>query len=326
MQQTPARDAASARREAWSAYWASGRLHSCATSFQGNYGGVIGAFWEDAFASLRPGARVLDLATGNGALPAMLWKMHRGAVQVDAVDLAGVAPDWMGDAHAGSIRFHAGVDMHALPFQAGSFDCVSSQFGFEYGDRGRALAEACRVLAPTGSLQLVMHHQGSRLVQVGREELQHHRLLSDPGGLLAAAQEVLPVLVEVRGGRTPDAAAVAVRQGYNQALVMLADAADGSFAPDLLLEAREAVHRLVSTVGMDPAPALSALERLSADLAQARLRTQEMVDCALDRPQLDALAQALRQLRPGWDLALAELAQAEGVLAWSLSAGPGACG
>lgn len=312
------------RRQAWSGYWASGRLHSCATSFEGNYDGAIGRFWEQAFASLPPGSRVLDLATGNGALPAMLWQMHPAAVQVDAVDLAEVAPAWITPAHGQAIRFHPGVDMEALPFADARFDCVVSQFGFEYADRARALAEACRVAAPDGRLRLVMHHHDSRLVQVGREELAHHRHLVADDGLLPAARAVVAVLAAVRGGRPPDAAAVQARQRYNLALAELAQAAAASTAPDLLLETREAVHRQVAAVGADPTPALEALERLGADLAHARLRTAEMVECALDRAQLDALAQAVRQARPQWQVACAELAQAEGVLAWSLAAGPAA--
>lgn len=322
MHDTP--DDASGRRRAWSGYWASGRLHSCATSFEGNYAGVIGRFWEEAFAPLQPGSRVLDLASGNGALPAMLWQMHQGAVQVDAVDLAEVAPGWIRPAHDTAIRFHPGVDMEALPFAGASFDCVASQFGFEYANRERALAEACRVAAADGRLRLVMHHHDSRLVQVGREELAHHQRLAADDGLLPAARAVVAVLAAVRGGRPPDTAALQAREHYNLALAALARAAEASFAPDLLLETREAVHRQVAAVGVDPAPALDALERLAADLAHARLRTVEMVECALDRAQLDALLQAVRQARPQWQVAGAELAQAEGVLAWSLAAGPAA--
>ena len=37
----------SARRAAWSAYWATGGLHSCVGSFGGNYGGAIGGFWRE---------------------------------------------------------------------------------------------------------------------------------------------------------------------------------------------------------------------------------------------------------------------------------------
>ena len=51
-----------------------------------------------------------------------------------------------------------------------------------------------------------------------------------------------------------------------------------------------------------------------------------MVAHALSPQQLDALQQRLRQARPGLEVATVELAQAEGVLAWSLLATAAAAG
>ena len=42
------------RIESWSRYWASGALHSCAGSFDGNYAGSLRAFWNEVFSSLPP--------------------------------------------------------------------------------------------------------------------------------------------------------------------------------------------------------------------------------------------------------------------------------
>lgn len=44
------------RRDSWSRYWAGGALHSCATSFDGNYDDAIGEFsWRAVCATLRGG-------------------------------------------------------------------------------------------------------------------------------------------------------------------------------------------------------------------------------------------------------------------------------
>ena len=58
----------------------------------------------------------------------------------------------------------------------------------------------------------------------------------------------------------------------------------------------------------------------------ARLRTAEMVADALSSQQLEQLERQLRQARPGLEVATVELAQAEGVLAWSLLATAAAAG
>lgn len=312
------------RRRAWSAYWSSGRLHSCAGSFQGNYAGAIGAFWRRLFGGLAPGSRVLDLATGNGPLPLLAWEARPGAVEVDAVDLADVAPAWFDPARHGGIRFHSRVRMEALPFATGTFDCVVSQFGFEYADRAAALAECLRVTRAGGGLALVMHHAGSVLARVGREELAHHARLRDGEGLLAAARGVAPWLARARGGQGVDAdAANAARERYNRAMQDVAAAIAASPAPDLLLEVRDAVHGLLARVGPGgEAAALDALDAQAASLDAARLRTAEMVACALDEADAAALAGMLRQARPGIAVQYRELRQPEGVLAWSLLAGP----
>lgn len=310
------------RREAWTAYWRSGRLHSCAGSYPGNYGGAIGAFWQAVFAALPSPARVLDLATGNGALPLMLWE-QRGAgpgLEVDAVDLAEVSPRWHDPATHTALRFHCGVAMEALPFEPAAFDLVASQFGFEYASRDAALHELLRVLRPGGQVALVMHHAGSVIADVARSEQAHVARLLAADGLLARAAAVLPWFAQARAGRPPrgEPAAERDRAAYNEAMRSLARAAEASGAPDLLLETRDRVQRLLAGVGTSPDPALAELAGLAAELRTSALRGAELLQDALDRPAIDALAEALRAARPDTRLDIGELRQPEGLLAWSL--------
>ena len=138
-----------ARRAAWSDYWSRGALHSCVGSYAGNYGGAIATYWRTVFATLPRGARVLDVGTGNGPLPRLLLdaRPDDSDLHVDAIDLAALAPRWAAQpAYAARVRFHPGVATEHLPFAAAAFDLVTSQFGFEYAERGPALAECLRVL------------------------------------------------------------------------------------------------------------------------------------------------------------------------------------
>ena len=313
----------SARRAAWSAYWATGGLHSCIGSFEGNYGGAIGGSWRDVFSRLpATPVRALDLATGNGAIPLMLWEQRGqgGALTVDAVDLAQLAPSWhRADQHAG-IRFRAGVAMEALPFDDASFDLVTSQYGFEYARRDSALAEALRVLKPGGTLALVMHHAGSVLVQVGRAELSHQDHLLAIHGLLDCAAAVIPWFAQARRGVDPGQfpEARAARAGYNAAIERLLARIAAGAAPDLLVEARDWTHQLLASVGTDPAPALDALRRYREAMVAAGLRTAELVSHALDEAQAQALVASIRHARPGADVRCEPLSQAEGLLGWGL--------
>ena len=305
------------RRQVWGAYWASGRLHSCTNTPDRNYEGAIGDFWDGFFAATRKGARILDLATGNGALPLRVHRTLEGRVRVDAIDLAALSPAWYEPAKHTEIRFHAGIGMEELPFEDAMFDEVVSQFGFEYADRPRALSEALRVAAPGARLAFVMHHAESVLVDVGREELGHHAWLISEEGLLPAAQAIAPCLAAIRAGSAPSSAAFAARERYNRAMDELARRVSVSKAPDLLLEARQHVHQIIATMGQDASSAISAIGRFIQDLEGSRLRTQEMVSHALTVSELDSLTEACERRRPGMRITSAELRQAEGVVAWS---------
>lgn len=312
-----------ARQAAWSAYWAAGQLHSCVGTFDEGYGGAIGTFWQEVARSAAPG-RTLDLATGNGAIPRLLLALAAGdaRLRIEAVDLAGIAPAWHDPATTPTLRFHAGVAMEALPFPDAGFDLVTSQFGFEYARRDAALAEVLRVLAPGGRIAFVMHHADSVLVRVAREEAAHEARLLAGDGLLAAAAAVLPWFARARAGEdlTGRADAESARRAYNAAVAGLAEAAQASSAPDLLLEARAQVHRLLQQAGPDPASSLARLAAYRDAIRAAGLRTAELVAHALDEATARALADAIAAARSGHAVTVRPLVQAEGLLGWGLLA------
>jgi demethylmenaquinone methyltransferase/2-methoxy-6-polyprenyl-1,4-benzoquinol methylase len=105
-------------------------------------------------ASIEPGARLLDLATGTGDL-AFLAARHSGMVvgldvTVRMVQIA--ASKRSPPAGWGGVRpcFVAG-DMLALPFPDASFDVVTTGYGIRnVPDLGGALDEIARVLRPGG--------------------------------------------------------------------------------------------------------------------------------------------------------------------------------
>lgn len=291
------------RRDSWSRYWAGGALHSCAGSFAGDYDDAIGAWWRGCFAALAPGARVLDLATGNGALPRLLIATRPAAdVEIDAVDLADVRPAWIASlapAWQGRVRIAGGVAAEMLPFADASFELVVSQYGLEYTDLARSCAELQRVARPAGRIALLLHHRESLPVRLGIAETTHCDWLLASGGLLDRARRLLPFLARLA---TPagvasvqrDPQAAKARERLNEAMRSLEARAATAPAPDLLYETQAAIGQLLgSTAQIGERAARDRLEAIADGLQQARLRQAELGAHALDRAGVDALAERL---------------------------------
>lgn len=309
------------RRQAWSSYWAAGGLHSCIGKLVDDPEGAIGRFWRGQFAQLRSGQRVLDLATGNGAVPKLLLESSVDGVHVDAVDLAALKPTWLSPQAHPVITFHPGVAMEALPFQAGQFDLVVSQFGLEYARWPAALEEMARVCRDEGRVALVMHHADSVIVRMAHtEQAQQAALLADDG-LVAAAIALLPYLVKVAAGERPGASANQARGAYNEAMRQIAERIEHEPAVDLLVEARQHIHSILGGhyVAEPQSRHLMLLEYQKA-LVDASLRTHELISCALDEERVDALLVALEQRLPGRRLESVHLHEAHGIVAWGVTA------
>jgi len=184
--------------EPWSMYWEGGALNSCITGSQEQDARVIASFWQGFAAALPNTARVLDLATGNGAVPQQLLST-RPDLKITGVDSANIRPHdhVSGDHPLATVQFLANTDITQLPFDDGSFDAVTSQFGLEYSNCQLSIPEAARILAPRGRLLLLVHHNDSAILSSGRRTLAEIDLLMHPGG-------VIDTLVACVQGRASD--------------------------------------------------------------------------------------------------------------------------
>lgn len=318
------------RQAVWARHWATGTAHSCAGSYGQTYGGAIADFWQAVHAETPSGSRVLDIATGSGALPRLLLQTRPELdLHIHAIDLAPVAPAWLQDlsAEAASrLSFHPQVPAEALPLADGSIDLVLSQYGLEYSELGLAVPELLRVRSPRGRIALVMHHAASRPVTLAAVEMAHIEWLRGPGGLLAAAQAMLApmALAATPAGRAAlagDASALAARERFNAAqdeLITRGRATDGA---DVLLETRQAVAEVLTLSrqqGADAArPALIALDEALAD---AHFRLAELRACALQEADLSELVRAMQA--HALHCRLGTVQEGTHLMGWTLVAAP----
>ena len=110
-------------------------------------------------AALRPGQRVLDLASGSGQPAISLAKAVAPDLQVTATDLSAgmlkIAEECAAREGISNITFRQ-ADAENLPFPDGEFDVVTCRFGVMFfPDPLRALRACRRVLKPGGRVVFV---------------------------------------------------------------------------------------------------------------------------------------------------------------------------
>lgn len=106
-------------------------------------------------AEIRPGQRVLDVACGTGVLAREILSRVGDAGTVAGLD---ASPGMLEVARqrAPTVEWRQGV-AESLPYGDDSFDAVVSQFGLMFfSERRDALAEAVRVLSPSGHLAVAV--------------------------------------------------------------------------------------------------------------------------------------------------------------------------
>ena len=187
----------------WEQFWRHGNVTTFERSGNPNYDGEIREFWERQFATLREGARIVDLATGNGAvalLAAEYSATHDRQFRVDALDRAAIQPQKnLKEARAArewlkGVRFRGGAPNESTGLKSECADLVTSQYGFEYGNPSASACEATRILKPGGRIALITHHANSVVVREAREGLEQHRLCLRREQLLTRARRVVDAM------------------------------------------------------------------------------------------------------------------------------------
>lgn len=180
---------------AWTLYWTEDRLQSCVAADGDQQ--ALNSIWHEFAKKLDDGAKVLDLATGNGTVPVALLSTQ-DKLQIDAVDQAAIDPSQFVKGHAelDSVSFHSDTDINALPFAGDSFDALTSQFGIECAGLFGATKTALGVLKPNGRMSFLIYHADSAIINSSREKLREMEQLLKDGGLVETLLQVLRGTIE----------------------------------------------------------------------------------------------------------------------------------
>jgi ubiquinone/menaquinone biosynthesis C-methylase UbiE len=277
-----------AEQERWNRYWEHGFVTSCSGAFAGNYEGTLKTAWEDFFAELPAGARVLDICTGNGAIAMIANQLARTRgldFEIHAIDSAVIRP--LETVREGrdlleGIRFHSQTPAESTPFEDRYFNAISGQYAFEYAEETGCIREMARVAAPGCRLQLIIHHQGSLVIETSKEELRNGVLVFAETRVFDAAKAMIELVGNARSpaekqalARNPEAEAR--RLDLNKAAETLSRAAQTSPHPELLQMALDRVAGAYRTVGAGPETALAQLEAGRQEIQANLDRLQDLM-------------------------------------------------
>jgi demethylmenaquinone methyltransferase/2-methoxy-6-polyprenyl-1,4-benzoquinol methylase len=167
--------------------------------------GLDRSWWSSTARTFRlvleqPQARVLDLCCGTGDMTAALLKLR--PVEGEPVTGLDFSPEMLARARLkfpdSNVRWVEG-DAMSLPYPDGSFDLVTSAFGFRnltnYAD---ALTEIHRVLKPGGQIGILECNQPEGLNGAFYNLYLHH-VLPFVGGLISGEREAYRYLPDSIG-------------------------------------------------------------------------------------------------------------------------------
>lgn len=199
----------SSDREAWASFWKAGGVGGCLPCAVGSIEAAQRATWEAFARPLPRGSRILDLGTGNGAVLVRMARV-RPDLKLTGVDASPQLPP-----SPKGVSLQADVRIEQLPFPARSFDAVTAQFGYEYGDTALASLEVARVLKPGGVFRFMIHRRDGPVLAHNLSRRAALAWALAPGGWLEKARALAAARAVARIP-TPPAFAEAVREARHR--------------------------------------------------------------------------------------------------------------
>ncbi len=274
------------RTQAWNAYW-QGASGTDAFASGGLSHPGFPAFWALALGEFLASdaggeARILDLATGSGAVIEALSLLPGAKLEnLSCLDVSKAAIDGVKNRFANITGIVASAN--DIPLEAGQFNLLTSQFGIEYAGPA-AIDEAVRLLAPGGSLLFLMHiRPGSLYRECGAAVEALHR--TQQSGFVELTRNFFNSgFAAVRGAdRAPyEAAARAMNPAIGELEAILSEHGE-HVAGDTVLTLLNTVQTIHQRIGhYDPDEALRWLQSMENEIPLHEQRMASMRDAALD--------------------------------------------
>jgi SAM-dependent methyltransferase len=304
----------------WSSFWQQGFITTFGASKPNNYDGVVLDFWQEKFSELPQGARILDIACGNGAIGTIAAEISRSNKKdffIASTDRAVINSELVGDDDArelrNTIQFHSRTPCEMQPFAADSFDLVTSQFGFEYSDIRKTLAEVRRILRSNARFVAISHHADSTLIKAAKIELDIYALAMDELDILGTASRYFDVLGAVNTSSSPTES---LASDVNDKMNTFRTAYPQHECSLFILGTISFIARSVKQTTADERRI--AINRAKSDFEFARARLDDMIRAAMDDEKIEVFSIAAKETGFKSTHCLKIYGEDEGLAGWQI--------
>ena len=278
----------SAKALSWTRYWRSGFQNTC---FFADRAFSVEGDWAAYFACAASGAKIIDLATGNGAVAWIAARVAKDTgrdIAVVGVDFADIDPTDVASVDAElvpRVTFVGSTDIAQLSFPDSEFDFASSQFGFEYAEQAPALSELKRVLKPGGKVRFLLHASEGAVHEASTQRLRRARLMLESG-------QIVPLLEELARAAANSSAPRITK--IKKRILAKVDLLGRKFkqlpADDLVFELCREAKMFVSAVGQVPiAEFVARVRHLAEEVRAYTLRLNAMQQASRNAQQMQTL-------------------------------------
>lgn len=308
--------------DSWNTYWQDAQRAEAYTG-GGSTHPLVVSFWDEAFAAVHAreqAPRVVDVASGNGALVRRAQAVFGNGILFACVDISSAAAGALEKRFSGVQGVVA--DARRMPFVSNSFDAVVSQFGIEYAGLD-AVVEAARLLVPGGEMVLLLHYRGGGIHRQCAAALDAVGAIQDAGFIPRSIKAFEHGFATIRGGDRAayEAAAKdmvpAVRTTESVIRRYGRQVAEGTVFR--LYRDVKAMHARMQHY--DPVEVLGWLRGMQDEMTAYAGRMRSMCEAAIDAARFEGICEAL--LGRGFELQRREAlvdSEHEMPLAWSLIA------
>ena len=181
----------------WTEYWKSGNATTFNNSFSKGYDEEIKIFWDRIFGQLKTNSKIVDFATGSGALLnlaanySIVNQKNFELIGIDFSDIEIRVPERF---NPDNFKVLANTSIEKTGLKDARSDLVVSQYGIEYANLSVALAEASRISCKNSKIALIVHSDDSEIVKESRINIQQVELCTKKLKILNTTKRLVLLL------------------------------------------------------------------------------------------------------------------------------------